>query len=125
MQANQGKVAIEEVSSVLTPAPGVSLDQAIADAELLGYRVIKRDYESNQAVIVWFKREEVLDELELRSIEATPDNQLGIHVKKIPRLASTIRAQQTYIQQVLGLFKTEREKLLNTIAGLEANCTRT
>ena len=53
---NTPLVQIEEVSSVLTPAEGVSLDDAIRDAELAGYRVIEIDRARNEARITWFKR---------------------------------------------------------------------
>jgi len=47
-------VEIEEITSVLTPAPGVSLDQALKDAKLTGYKTLEKH--GDHAVITWYKR---------------------------------------------------------------------
>lgn len=54
---NHQRVQIEEVTSVLKPAPGVTLDQALADAQLAGYQALAVDQEKQEATITWFKRE--------------------------------------------------------------------
>lgn len=56
MAINDEVVQLEEVTSILTPADGVTLDQSLADAALLGYQVLDRDDENNRATITWFKR---------------------------------------------------------------------
>jgi hypothetical protein len=58
MTINKGKVAVLKISSVLTPADGVSLDDAIADAELAGFQAIDKDYVNNRALIVWYERKD-------------------------------------------------------------------
>lgn len=54
---NREHVEIEEVTSILTPNPGITLDQALSDAQLLGAKSIVIDRDNNQAIITWFKRE--------------------------------------------------------------------
>jgi hypothetical protein len=56
MRPNEPRARIEEVTSVLTPAPGVTLAQAIADAHLAGFESIEIDVKNNRAVIRWYKR---------------------------------------------------------------------
>lgn len=51
---NKPKVEIEECSSVLIPAPGVSIEEALEQACLSGYKNIR--VENNTAHIVWFKK---------------------------------------------------------------------
>lgn len=51
------RVQIEEATSTISPAPGISVYQALNDAQLAGYRKIEVDVEKNSAVITWFKRE--------------------------------------------------------------------
>jgi hypothetical protein len=52
------EVRIEEVSSILTPAEGVTLDQAIADAKLAGFENIECAEDGSHAIITWYKRAE-------------------------------------------------------------------
>lgn len=54
MNINEPRVEIEEVISVLRPAPGVSIEQAILDAHLEGYS--KLEVFEDHAVITWFLR---------------------------------------------------------------------
>ncbi len=51
---NKAPVEIEEVTSILTPAEGVTLERALKDANLSGYD--KLEVIGNEAHITWFKR---------------------------------------------------------------------
>jgi hypothetical protein len=61
MDVNKLPAEIYEITSILTPADGVPLDQAIRDAELAGFQVLDIDYEKNVARIVWYKRQEITE----------------------------------------------------------------
>lgn len=58
VKINTPRAQVEEVTSVLTPAPGVSLQQALADAQLQlpPDATIEIDEKANTATIRWFKR---------------------------------------------------------------------
>lgn len=56
MTINSDLVRLEEVTSVLSPSDGVSLEVAIADAELAGYEVLEIDRANNTATITWYRR---------------------------------------------------------------------
>lgn len=55
-QVNVPLVEVEEVTSVLTPADGVSVYQALHDAALHGWTRI--EIIGNEALITWFKKED-------------------------------------------------------------------
>lgn len=57
MAINQNKVQIEEISSILTPVDGISLDQVLIDAELAGYQIMEVDRENNRIKVIWFKKD--------------------------------------------------------------------
>lgn len=57
MNVNEPLAEIEEVTSVLTAADGVPIDQALADAGLSGYQDITINREANTATVTWFKKE--------------------------------------------------------------------
>lgn len=54
MKAHEPRVQVEEVSSVLTPAPGVSVEQALADANISG--ADKIEIEGGNIVVTWYRR---------------------------------------------------------------------
>lgn len=54
MNVNQPRVQIEEVTSVLAPADGVSVEQALKDANIGGFE--KVDILNGKIIVTWFKR---------------------------------------------------------------------
>lgn len=57
MSVNEGQVSIEEVTSIIEAVPGISIYQAIQDAQLEGYNSIEVDRLTNSAIVRWFKKE--------------------------------------------------------------------
>lgn len=56
---NQGTVEIEEVTSILTPTDGVSIWQALLEANLSGWYKMELIAEPEpHAVITWYKRKD-------------------------------------------------------------------
>jgi hypothetical protein len=58
MRLNEEFIGIEEIRSILVPAEGVSLEQAIADAELAGFESVEVDQQQGVATIVWYRKKE-------------------------------------------------------------------
>ena len=58
MAVNKGIVEIQEVKSILTAASGVTIAQALADAQIQGANRIEVDPIRNEATITWFKKVE-------------------------------------------------------------------
>lgn len=56
MTVNEGYVEIEEVNSIIQAAPGISIYQAIHDAQLEGFDSIEIDRSTNSAIVRWFKK---------------------------------------------------------------------
>lgn len=54
MKVNEPLVQIEEVTSILTPNSGVSVEQALSDAQILG--ADKIEIIDGQIVVTWYKR---------------------------------------------------------------------
>jgi hypothetical protein len=52
--AAEPQVQIEEVTTTIVPAPGVSLEQAVADAQLIGYQ--KLAVKDGKIIVTWFRR---------------------------------------------------------------------
>jgi hypothetical protein len=55
-KVNNALAEIEEVTSVLTPADGFSVWQALADANLQGFEKIEIPKDAKCAYITWYKK---------------------------------------------------------------------
>lgn len=55
-ESPEPRAQVYEVTSVLTAAPGVSIEEALAAARLQGYQALHVDRTTNTATILWFKK---------------------------------------------------------------------